>query len=36
MRIRKGLEQLIEACPGHGHPDQCPILRALSDEETHA
>ncbi|GGA15484.1 heavy metal-responsive transcriptional regulator [Dyella caseinilytica] len=36
MRIRKGLEQLIEACPGHGHPEQCPILRALSDEEVQA
>jgi MerR family transcriptional regulator, copper efflux regulator len=36
MRIRKGLEQLIEACPGRGDPEQCPILRALADAETHA
>jgi MerR family transcriptional regulator, copper efflux regulator len=36
MRIRKGLEQLIEACPGHGSPDQCPILRALADQEEQA
>ncbi|MFC3651261.1 heavy metal-responsive transcriptional regulator [Dyella humi] len=33
MRIRKGLQQLIEACPGHGDPEHCPILRALADEE---
>ena len=36
MRVRKGLEQLIEACPGHGNPEQCPILRALSDEDVQA
>ena len=35
-RIRKGLQQLIEACPGHGDPEHCPILRALADEETKA
>lgn len=32
-RVRDGLEQLVDACPGHGSPDQCPILRALADEE---
>jgi MerR family copper efflux transcriptional regulator len=36
MRIRTGLEQLIEACPGRGDPEQCPILRALADEEPQA
>ena len=36
MRIRKGLQQLIEACPGHGDPEHCPILRALADEEPQA
>ena len=36
MRIRKGLEQLIEACPGRGDPEQCPILRALADVEAQA
>lgn len=36
MRIRKGLQQLIQACPGHGDPEQCPILRALADEEPQA
>jgi MerR family copper efflux transcriptional regulator len=33
QRVRDGLEQLISACPGHGTPEQCPILRALSDDE---
>lgn len=36
MRIRHGLQQLIKACPGHGDPEQCPILRALADEERQA
>ncbi|MFK2901868.1 heavy metal-responsive transcriptional regulator [Dyella jejuensis] len=35
-RIRQGLEQLVEACPGHGDPEQCPILRALADPEPQA
>ena len=35
-RVREGLEQLVDACPGHGSPDQCPILRALADEEGEA
>jgi hypothetical protein len=30
---RNGLEALIEACPGHGRAADCPILRALTDEE---
>ena len=36
VRIRKGLQQLIQACPGHGDPEQCPILRALADDEPKA
>lgn len=32
-RIRKGLADLIAACPGHGHAADCPILKALGDEE---
>ncbi|HEY0199398.1 MAG TPA: MerR family transcriptional regulator [Rhodanobacter sp.] len=32
QRVRDGLAQLVESCPGHGSPEQCPILRALSDE----
>lgn len=30
-RIRRGLRDLVEACPGHGRPEDCPILRALGD-----
>ncbi|MGC1551122.1 MAG: heavy metal-responsive transcriptional regulator [Rhodanobacter sp.] len=33
QRVHDGLQQLITSCPGHGSPDQCPILRALTDEE---
>jgi MerR family transcriptional regulator, copper efflux regulator len=33
QRVRDGLEQLIDACPGHGAPEDCPILRALVDVE---
>jgi MerR family copper efflux transcriptional regulator len=32
-RMRDGLETLIEACPGHGQAADCPILRALTDED---
>ena len=32
QRVRDGLTQLVASCPGHGAPEQCPILRALSDE----
>ncbi|HEV2538104.1 MAG TPA: heavy metal-responsive transcriptional regulator [Frateuria sp.] len=32
QRVRAGLAQLIEACPGHGKPEQCPILRALDGD----
>lgn len=33
QHVRDGLAQLVESCPGHGVPEQCPILRALTDEE---
>ncbi len=33
QRVRAGLDQLIEACPGHGAPEQCPILQALAGGE---
>ena len=33
QRVRRGLKQLIAACPGHGPLEQCPILRALGGEE---
>jgi MerR family copper efflux transcriptional regulator len=29
-RIRRGLKQLIAACPGHGELERCPIVAALS------
>ena len=32
-RVRDSLAQLVDACPGHGTTDTCPILRALTDEE---
>ena len=34
QRIRDALAGLIAACPGHGRADACPILAALSREET--
>ena len=32
-RMKRGLQQLIDACPGHGALERCPILRALGGEE---
>lgn len=32
-RVQRGLKRLIEACPGHGRLDACPILTALSRTE---
>jgi len=32
-RVRDGLEALVAACPGHGRDADCPILRALTEEE---
>jgi Hg(II)-responsive transcriptional regulator len=34
QRMRTGLAELVAACPGHGRAADCPILKALSDEET--
>ena len=31
-RVRDGLANLIEACPGHGRAADCPILRALTED----
>lgn len=31
-RMRDGLRTLVEACPGHGALDQCPIVGALGGE----
>lgn len=33
QRVKRGLRQLIDACPGHGALERCPILRALGSEE---
>jgi len=32
-RVRQGLAGLIAACPGHGRAADCPILKALGDED---
>lgn len=31
-RIRDGLRTLVQACPGHGALDACPILHALDEK----
>jgi len=32
-RMHDGLSKLITACPGHGRAADCPILKALTDED---
>jgi MerR family copper efflux transcriptional regulator len=32
QRVRRGLKTLIEACPGHGDLERCPIIAALSED----
>lgn len=32
QRVRRGLKTLVAACPGHGDPEHCPIIAALSEE----
>ena len=32
-RVRDALEELVEACPGHGGLGDCPIMSALSGGE---
>lgn len=29
-RLRRALEALVDRCPGHGDPAQCPIIAALT------
>jgi MerR family copper efflux transcriptional regulator len=36
QRVRDGLAELVASCPGHGKPEECPILRALNDDEVKA
>ncbi|MBB1060453.1 heavy metal-responsive transcriptional regulator [Marilutibacter spongiae] len=31
-RVRDGLRSLVDACPGHGALDRCPILNALAED----
>ncbi len=31
-RVRDGLRDLIDACPGHGALGRCPILHALAED----
>ncbi|AKC87088.1 heavy metal-responsive transcriptional regulator [Pseudoxanthomonas suwonensis] len=31
-RIRDALRSLVDACPGHGSVEGCPILRALAEK----
>ena len=32
VRMRDALQQLVEACPGHGALECCPIMAALSQD----
>ncbi|HEY3518444.1 MAG TPA: MerR family transcriptional regulator [Gammaproteobacteria bacterium] len=34
QRVRRGLKTLIDACPGHGDLERCPIVAALSGEDS--
>lgn len=36
VRVRDALRGLVEACPGHGPADRCPILAALSGDDDDA
>lgn len=31
-RVRDSLPKLVDACPGHGRPEDCPILNALAGD----
>jgi Cu(I)-responsive transcriptional regulator len=33
-KVRRALTTLIAACPGHGRTADCPILKALGEEDT--
>jgi MerR family copper efflux transcriptional regulator len=34
QRVRRGLKTLIDACPGRGELERCPIIAALSHEQS--
>jgi len=33
QRMHRALKQLVDACPGHGDPQACPILTALTESD---
>jgi DNA-binding transcriptional MerR regulator len=33
VRVRDSLRKLVDACPGHGRAEDCPILNALAGDE---
>ena len=33
VRMRDALSTLVDTCPGHGEPSDCPILKALGGED---
>ena len=33
QRVRTALGELVRACPGHGRPEDCPILQALGGDD---
>ncbi|HVY66855.1 MAG TPA: heavy metal-responsive transcriptional regulator [Gammaproteobacteria bacterium] len=35
QRVRRGLQKLIAACPGHGELAACPIVTALAGSDGH-
>ncbi len=35
-RVRQALNSVVEACPGHGNPRQCPIVMSLAGTDNDA
>jgi MerR family copper efflux transcriptional regulator len=33
QRVRRGLKTLVDACPGHGDLERCPIVAALNGKD---
>ncbi len=36
QRVRQALKSVVEACPGHGNPQQCPIVMSLAGTDNDA
>ncbi|HTL50527.1 MAG TPA: heavy metal-responsive transcriptional regulator [Steroidobacteraceae bacterium] len=34
VRVRDSLRKLVDACPGHGRAEDCPILNALAGDDS--